>query len=145
MPSPVEQLLATFAKLYDVEREAKDLDVQHRWRVRQDKATPIAGALHMRLTAQRQKVPPGSATAKAIYYSRNRWAALVRYIDDGRLLADNNCVENQIRPVAIGRSNWLFARSPRAGKRAAAGMSLIHSAKLNGHDPYAYPRVFTLS
>lgn len=52
--------------------------------------------------------------------------------------ADNNWAENQIRPLAIGRSNWLFAGSLRAGKRAAAVMSLIHSARMNGHDPYAY-------
>jgi transposase len=50
----------------------------------------------------------------------------------------NNWVENQIRPIAIGRSNWLFAGSLRAGKRAAAIMSLLHSARINGHDPYAY-------
>lgn len=133
-----EQALTLFARLYDVEREVKDLDAEHRWRVRQDKAKPIADALHAWLAAQRQKVPPGSATAKAIDYSLGRWTALVRYIDDGCLPADNNQVENQIRPVAIGRSNWLFAGSLRAGKRAAAVMSLIHSAKLNGHDPYAY-------
>jgi len=54
------------------------------------------------------------------------------------LPADNNWVENQIRPIALGRSNWLFAGSLRAGQRAAAVMSLIHSARLNGHDPYAY-------
>ena len=53
---------------------------------------------------------------------------------------DNNWVENQIRPIAIGRNNWLFAGSLRAGKRAAAVMSLVHSARLNGHDPYAYLR-----
>ena len=52
----------------------------------------------------------------------------------------NNWVENQIRPIAIGRNNWLFAGSLRAGKRAAAIMSLVHSARLNGHDPYAYVR-----
>lgn len=51
---------------------------------------------------------------------------------------DNNWIENQIRPIAIGRNNWLFAGSLRAGQRAAAVMSLIQSAKLNGHDPYAY-------
>lgn len=54
------------------------------------------------------------------------------------LPCDNNWVENKIRPIAIGRSNWLFAGSLRAGKRAAAIMSLVHSAKMNGHDPYAY-------
>jgi transposase len=85
-------------------------------------------------------VPAGSATARAIGYSLNRWAALTRYIDDGDLPIDNNWVENQIRPIAIGRNNWLFAGSLRAGKRATAIMSLVHSARLNGHDPYAYLR-----
>lgn len=60
------------------------------------------------------------------------------YIDDGDLPADNNWVENQIRPIALGRNNWLFAGSLRSGKRAAAIMSLIHSARLNGHEPHAY-------
>jgi hypothetical protein len=79
-----------------------------------------------------------SATAQAIDYSLKRWAPLVRFIDDGDLPIDNNWVENQIRPIAIGRNNWLFAGSLRAGKRAAAVMSLVHSARLNGHEPYAY-------
>lgn len=55
-----------------------------------------------------------------------------------QLPIDNNWVENQIRPMAIGRKNWLFAGSLRAGQRAAAVMGLIQSARLNGHDPYAY-------
>ena len=59
-------------------------------------------------------------------------------MDDGQLPIDNNWAENQIRPIAIGRKNWLFADSLRAGQRAAAVMSLIQSARLNGHDPYAY-------
>jgi transposase len=70
----------------------------------------------------------------------NRWAALTRYIDDGDLPIDNNWVENQIRPIAIGRNNWLFAGSLRAGKRAAAIISLVYSARLNGHDPNVYMR-----
>src|SRR5690606_26545064 len=90
------------------------------------------------LVLHRQKVPDGSATAKAIDYSLKRWAALTRYLDDGHLPIDNNWVENRIRPVALGRSNWLFAGSLRAGKRAAAVMSLIQSARPTGHDPYAY-------
>jgi transposase len=64
--------------------------------------------------------------------------ALTRFVGDGQLPVDNNWIENQIRPIAIGRNNWLFAGSLRAGQRAAAVMSLIQSAKLNGHDPYAY-------
>lgn len=82
----------------------------------------------------------GFATAKALDYSGRRWEALTRYLGDGRLPIDNNWVENQIRPIALGRLNWLFAGSLRAGKRAAAVMSLVHSARINGHDPYAYLR-----
>jgi transposase len=108
--------------------------------IRQDKTKLIADALHQWLTQQRQKVPDGSATAKAIDYSLKRWKALVRFIDDGDLPIDNNGVENQIRPIAIGRNNWLFAGSLRAGKRAAAVMSLVHSARLNAHQPHAYLR-----
>jgi transposase len=133
-----EEALKYFVQLYEVEREVQDLDPDERRRIRQLKARPVADALNKWLTLQRQKVPDGSATAKAIDYSLNRWAALARYLDDGHLPADNNWAENQIRPIAIGRNNWLFAGSLRAGKRAAAVMSLVHSARLNGHEPYAY-------
>ena len=95
-------------------------------------------SLQQWLLQQRTKVPNGGATAKAIDYSLKRWEALVRFIDRGDLPIDNNWVENQIRPIALGRKNWLFAGSLRAGERAAAVMSLIQSAKLNGHDPHAY-------
>jgi len=133
-----EEALKLFGRLYDVEREIANLGADERLRIRQDRAKPAADALHAWLLAQRQKVPPGSATAKAMDYSLTRWPALTRYLDDGDLPADNNWVENQIRPIAIGRNNWLFAGSLRAGKRAAAVMSLVHSARLNGHDPHAY-------
>jgi len=137
--SPVaEEALKYFVQLYEVEREVQDLTPDERRRIRQLKARPVADALHAWLRLQRQKVPDGSATAKAIDYSLGRWVALTRYLDDGDLPADNNWVENQIRPIALGRNNWLFAGSLRAGKRAAAVMSLVHSARLNGHDPYAY-------
>jgi transposase len=133
-----EQALKFFMKLYEVEREVRELAASERKAIRQEKSKPITDALHLWLTQQRLKVPDGSATAKAIDYSLKRWKALVRFIDDGHLPMDNNWVENQIRPIAIGRNNWLFAGSLRAGKRAAAVMSLVHSARLNGHDPYAY-------
>jgi len=135
-----EQALKFFARLYDVEREAVDSHADDRRAARQQRSRPTADALRQWLTQQRQKVPDGSATARAIDYSLNRWAALTRYIEDGELPVDNNWVENRIRPIAIGRQNWLFAGSLRAGKRAAAVMSLIQSAKLNGLDPYAYIR-----
>jgi transposase len=87
---------------------------------------------------QQDMVPQGSATAKALLYSLRCWAALTRYMDGGDLPIDNNWVENQIRPIALGRSNWLFSGSLRVGQRAAAVMRLLHSARINGHDPYAY-------
>ena len=82
----------------------------------------------------------GGGTAKAIDYSLRRWAALSRYATDGRLPIDNNPVENIIRPIALGRKNWLFVGSERAGKRAAAIQSLLATAKLNGLDPAAWLR-----
>uniref|UniRef100_A0A0R3QDA9 DDE_Tnp_IS66_C domain-containing protein n=4 Tax=cellular organisms TaxID=131567 RepID=A0A0R3QDA9_9BILA len=127
-----------FTRLYEIEREVKHLDPDERRRIRQARGRPIAEALHAWMIAQRLKVPEGSGTAKALNYSLKRWAALTRYLDDGNLPADNNWVENQIRPIAVGRNNWLFAGSLRAGQRSAAIMSLIQTAKLNGHDPYAY-------
>ena len=133
-----EQAIDLISQLYDIERETKELDVDQRKRIRQTKAKPIADTLFKWMQLQRQKVTDGSATAKALDYTLKRWSALTRYIDDGQLPIDNNWIENQIRPIAIGRSNWLFAGSLRAGQRAAAVMSLIQSAKMNGHDPYAY-------
>jgi len=134
--------LKIFAKLYDVEREAREqkLDADGRRQMRQQRSKPIAETLRQWLTRHRDQVPDGSATAKAISHSLARWAALVRYLDDGDLPIDNNHLENRIRPVALGRSNWLFCGSLRAGQRAANVMSLIQSAKLNGHDPYRYLR-----
>ena len=132
------QALEYIGALYGIERGLKDLRDQDRQRLRAEKSRPIADALHPWMIAQRQKVPDGSGTAKALDYSLKRWAALTRYLDDGAVPIDNNRVENQIRPWALGRNNWLFAGSLRSGQRAAAVMSLIQSAKLNGHDPYAY-------
>jgi len=133
-----EFALAQFAQVYEVEREVKDLDAMDRQRIRQQKAKPVLDALHEWMGLQRQKVPASSATAKALDYSLRRWEALTRFVNDGQLPVDNNWIENQIRPIAIGRNSWLFAGSLRAGQRAAAVMSLIQSARMNGHDPYAY-------
>jgi len=135
-----EEALRYFAALYEIERLAREqkLDSEGRRQLRRQRSKPIAETLRQWLTRQRGQVPDGSATAKAIEYSLGRWAALILYLEDGDLPIDNNHLENRIRPVALGRSNWLFAGSLRAGQRAANVMSLIQSAKLNGHDPYIY-------
>ena len=133
-----QQALQYIGQLYEIEREVKSLSAQERQKIRQTQSKPLVDAMHEWMQLQRQKITDGSATAKAIDYSLRRWGALTRFLDDGRLPIDNNWAENQIRPIAIGRKNWLFAGSLRAGQRAAAVMSLIQSARLNGHDPYAY-------
>lgn len=132
------QALPFFSVLYDIERDAAALNTDERYRLRQSRAKPVCDALHEWMITQRKLVSEGSALAKALDYSLKRWRALTRYLDDGSVPIDNNWVENQIRPWAIGRANWMFAGSLRAGQRAATIMSLIRSAQLNGHDPYVY-------
>ena len=68
----------------------------------------------------------------------SHWEGLGRFLADGALPIDNNHIENQMRPWALGRRNWLFIGSQLAGERAAVVMSLLQSAKLNGHEPWAY-------
>ena len=133
-----EQALRYFQVLFKIEDEIRDHTPEERRRIRRRKSRRVAALLHAWLLQQRQRVPPGSATVRAIEYSLKRWAALTRFIEDGDLPISNNWVENQIRPIALGRANWLFAGSLRAGKRAAAVMSLVHSARINGHNPYLY-------
>ncbi|EGH30066.1 transposase component [Pseudomonas syringae pv. japonica str. M301072] len=133
-----EQALRYIQLLYEIEREVRDLEPDLRRRIRQEKAVPVMNMLHAWMIAQRDLVPEGSAISRTLDYSLKRWAALSRYLDDGAVPIDNNWAESQIRPWALGRKNWLFAGSLRSGKRAAAIMSLIQSARLNGHDPYAY-------
>ena len=135
---PAGEALRLFAALYDIERLAADLDAEGRRRLRQLRSKPIADTLHEWLVLHRHKATDGTAMARAIDYSLKRWAALTRFLTDPAVPIDNNWVENRIRPIAIGRSNWLFAGSLRAGQRAAAVMSLIQSARMNEHDPYAY-------
>lgn len=137
--SPIAgQAVALIAKLYEIEREARELEPEARWLVRQQRAKPIVDALHTWLTKQRQRLANADATAKAIDYSLSNWRALTRYLDDGNVPIDNNAAENAVRPLCVGRKNWLFVGSQQAGERAAVVMSLIESAKLNGHDPWAY-------
>jgi transposase len=134
------QALAYIGQLYEVEREAREQDAtaQQRGLLRQAKSKPLLDAMHAWMLLMRHKVMDNSAAAKALDYSLRRWAALSRFLDDPQLPIDNNHIENLIRPIALGRKNWLFAGSLRAGQRAAAIMSLIQSARMNGHDPYVY-------
>jgi transposase len=133
-----EEALRRIAALYAIEQTAKDLKAETRQAYRQQHAKPQLDAFHAWLLDLRPKVLGASGTLAAIDYTLKRWAALIRYLDDGRYPIDNNPIENAIRPIALGRKNWLFAGSESAGKRAAAIMTLLATAKANGHDPHAW-------
>jgi transposase len=137
--SPIaQQAVQRIAGLYRIEREARELNAQDRLALRQSHAAPLWAELHVWLQLERSRVPDGSAIASAIDYSLNHWTALTANLRDGRVPIDNNHIENLMRPWAMGRKAWLFAGSEMAGLRAAVVMSLVQSAKLNGHDPWAY-------
>jgi transposase len=132
------QAVTLIARLYEVERDARELPPEQRWQLRQQRSRPIIDALHRWLTEQRQRLAQADVTAKAIDYALSNWRALTRYVDDANVPIDNNAAENALRPLCVGRKNWLFVGSQQAGERAAVVLSLIESAKLNGHDPWAY-------
>lgn len=132
------QAIQRIAWLYRIEADAKALSAEQRLQMRQERSKPLWEEMHVWLQLERTRVPDGSAIAKAIDYSLNHWVGLGRFLRDGDVPIDNNHVENRIRPWALGRRNWLFIGSQLAGERAAVVMSLLQSAKLNGHEPWAY-------
>ena len=124
--------------LFDIERTIKGQPPDIRRAVRQRTARPKIDELATWLDAQLLKIPGKSDLAGAIRYARSRWVALSRYLDDGRLEISNNAAENQIRPAAVGRKNWLFCGSDSGGERAAAFYTLVRTARLNGIEPEAW-------
>ena len=126
--------------LYAVEEGIRGQPPDVRSRVRRERAGPVLEDMRAWLTTSLGRIPGRSDLAKAIRYALARWEALTRYVGDGRLEPDNNPVERAIRPLALGRKNWLFAGSDAGGHRAAAVASLIATARLNGLDPEAYLR-----
>lgn len=125
-------------ELYAIEAELRGLDDNARGQARQRLLAPKLAALKDWLDGIRIQTMGNSGLARAVEYTEKRWPALVRVLDDGRYPIDNNPVENAIRPITLGRKNWLFAGSESAGERAAAIMSLIATAKANGIEPHAW-------
>jgi transposase len=132
------EALRRIAEIYRLERELAVLTSEERLARRRCAAQPLWEQLHAWMRLERSRVPEGSATAKALNYSLNHWTALTHHLLDSEVSVDNNHLENLIRPWAMGRRAWLFAGSQLAGQRAAVVMSLVQSAKLHGHDPWAY-------
>lgn len=137
--SPVAlEALTRIGELYAIDATLRDRPLEDRGRERARLLAPKLHALHAWLRERQPKAMQGSGLARAIHYTLGRWAALARVADDGRYPLDNNPAENAIRPIAIGRKNWLFAGSETAGRRAAAIMSLLATAKANGLEPHAW-------
>ena len=132
--------LRRIGALYAVEAELRGQPAEVRAKGRQARAGPQLEAFRAWLQTTLSQVSQKSALAEAIRYALTRWTALTRYRDDGRLEIDNNAAERSLRPVALGRKNYLFAGSDAGGERAAALYTLIGTAKLNGRDPEAYLR-----
>ncbi len=132
--------LTRIGQLFDIERAAMGRSPQERVRIRQSSARPVIDNLAAFFDATLARISGKSELAGAIRYARSRWSALTRYLDDGRLEISNNAAERAIRPLALGRKNYLFAGSDAGGERAAAAYTLIETAKLNGLDPEAYLR-----
>jgi hypothetical protein len=86
---------------------------------------------------QLMRIPGKSDLAKAFRYTLNRWSSFTLFLEDGRVASDNNPAERAIRPIGVGRENWLFAGSDTGGKTLTRAMTLIESAKMNGLDPQA--------
>lgn len=130
--------LLAFQDIYEQERQMKNLSVEERQKVREKVVAPKLKALHQWMQEEYPKVTPTSRIGKALSYSMKRWKELTVFISDGRLEIDNNNIENQIRPIALGRKNFLFAGSHESAQRIAMIYSLLASCKVNGVEPMAW-------
>lgn len=133
-----KEAIDRIGELYVIEAKLRDLDDATRLRERRKHLAPRLDTFKRWLDELQPKVLGNSGLSRAIHYTLRRWGALVRVLDEGAWPIDNNPVENAIRPVAVGRKNWLFAGSESAGRRAAAIMSLLATAKANGLEPHAW-------
>jgi transposase len=139
--SPIAaEAIQRIGALYAIEREIRGKMPAERAAVRQERASPLLEQLHAWLSTTLRTVSAKSQLAAAIHYALVRWTELTRYRDDGRIEIDNNSAERSIRPIVLGRRNYLFAGSDAGGERAANLYSLINSALLNAMDPYLYLR-----
>jgi len=125
-------------KLYRVEKLIKDMTVEQRYAVRQEKSKPLLDQFKTWLDKSAVQVTPDSGTGKAVKYALNQWEKLIRYTEDGRLNIDNNRSERIIKPFVIGRKNWLFSQTATGARASAVLYSVIETAKANGLIPFDY-------
>ncbi len=139
-PMGASKILAMIQLLYRVEADAKHLDDTARQQLRAERSVPLLVRIEAELKEQQRIALPQSALGKAITYAQNQWPALIRYTEHGMLAIDNNAAERAIRPIAVGRKNWLVAGSEEGGHRAAILYTLVGSCKLLDINPLEYLR-----
>lgn len=138
-PREATDILARIARLYhEVETPCADMQPEERRRFRQEHAAPLLAGIFAKLEELRRHTIPSEPLRKAIDYTLNQREALYRYLEDGRLRPDNNLAENAMRPVALGRKNWLFVGSERGGRAAALFMGFVKSCKDCDVNPWEY-------
>nr|WP_231784174.1 IS66 family transposase [Lentibacillus sp. JNUCC-1] len=130
--------LAFCNKLFDIERDLKDVSPQERYEQRLERSQPVLEAFSAWLREQTPRVLPKSALGKAIKYCRNQWERLEGFLKDGRLEIDNNRAERSIKPFVLGRKNWLFSNTRKGAESSAIIYSVVESAKENGLNPFNY-------
>lgn len=133
-----KEALDRIGKLYDIERQIAGQSAEVRRAVRQEKTKPKVEAFRAWAEQQLTRIPGKSDLAKAFRYGLNRWESFCLFLDDGRVAIDNNPAERGMRPIGVGRRNWLFAGSDTGGETLARAMTIIETAKMNGLDPQAY-------
>jgi hypothetical protein len=133
-----KEALERIADLFAIEKAIRGQPPDRRVAVRQDRSAPILDGLKTFLDNALKRISGKSTLAQAIRYATTRWRELCRFTTDGRLEMSNNAAERAIRPLALGRKNYLFAGSDSGGERAAVLYTIIETAKMNGVDPEAY-------
>jgi len=137
-PKEASEVVVGIAELYKVEKEMRGREPEIRFCARQQHAQPLLGELFESFEKILEETTPAEPLTKAINYALNQRKALNRFTKDGRLEIDNNTAENAIRPLAIGRKNWLFVGSGKGGNSAALFLSLIESCRKNKINPWEY-------
>lgn len=134
------EVIGLIAKLYAVEKKARDQDFtpQSRKELRRERSTPVIEEIQTKVMEIRSKILPGSKLAKACNYMQGQWGKLMRFLEHGELEIDNNLCENAIRPLALGRKNWLHIGDEKAGPRIAAILSVMETCRRLGINERAY-------
>lgn len=138
IPTITEEGLAFCNKLFEIERQLRNVTDIERYEGRLKKSVPVLNDFRDWLKYQKPRVLPKSLLGKAIKYCLNQWDKLTGFLLDGRLEIDNNRSERSIKPFVIGRKNWLFSNTPKGAASSATIYSIVETAKENGLNPFNY-------